>query len=250
MKVLVTGAAGMLGRKFCQELVAKGVIASRKVESLTMVDIVDSPPMESPFATRSVACDLGAPGVAEQVIADRPDIVLHAAAVVSGEAEAEFDKGYRINVDGTRYLFEAIRKANYLPRVVFTSSIAVFGAPFPETIGDEFFSTPLTSYGTQKAIGELLLAASNAMKVDRNWPVSGSCTPTSGTPPAAAPVTRPAGPRATWMPPENKSAGVSRASRRWHCGRTKRCRRTAGVRRGANQRLGQLDRVADMMTPG
>ena len=112
MKVLVTGAAGMLGRKFCQELVAKGVIASREVESLTMADIVDSPPMESPFATRSVACDLGARGVAEQLVAEHPEIVLHTAAVVSGEAEADFDKGYRINVDGTRYLFEAIRKAN------------------------------------------------------------------------------------------------------------------------------------------
>jgi nucleoside-diphosphate-sugar epimerase len=80
---------------------------------------------------------------------------------VSGEAEADFEKGYRINLDGTRFLLEAIRleglKSPYLPRLVFTSSIAVFGAPFPEAIGDEFFSTPLTSYGTQKAIGELLL---------------------------------------------------------------------------------------------
>ena len=159
MKVLVTGAAGMLGRKFCHELAAKGAIAGRKVESLTMVDIVDSPPIAgSPFPVRSLACDLGSPGMAEQLVADHPDLVLHTAAVVSGEAEADFDKGYRINVDGTRYLFEAIRKANHQPRVVFTSSIAVFGAPFPEIIDDEFFSTPLTSYGTQKAIGELLLA--------------------------------------------------------------------------------------------
>ena len=87
-------------------------------------------------------------------------MIFHLAAIVSGEAEADFDKGYRINLDGTRYLFEAIRKVGdgYKPRVVFTSSIAVFGAPFPEAIGDEFFTTPLTSYGTQKAIGELLLA--------------------------------------------------------------------------------------------
>ena len=79
---------------------------------------------------------------------------------MSGEAEADFDKGYRINLDGTWRLFEAIRAIGdgYRPRVVFTSSIAVFGAPFPEAIGDEFFTTPLTSYGTQKAIGELLLS--------------------------------------------------------------------------------------------
>jgi nucleoside-diphosphate-sugar epimerase len=87
-------------------------------------------------------------------------VIFHLAAIVSGEAEADFDKGYRINLDGTRLLFDAIRKVGdgYRPRVVFTSSIAVFGAPFPEAIGDEFFHTPLTSYGTQKAIDELLLS--------------------------------------------------------------------------------------------
>ena len=92
--------------------------------------------------------------------AHRPDLVFHLAAIVSGEAEADFDKGYRINLDGTRLLFEAIRTAAppYRPRVVFTSSIAVFGAPFPEAIGDDFIPAPLTSYGTQKAIGELLLS--------------------------------------------------------------------------------------------
>ena len=89
-----------------------------------------------------------------------PDVIFHLAAIVSGEAEADFEKGYRVNLDGTRYLFEAIRKVGdgYKPRLVFTSSIAVFGAPFPEAIGDEFFHTPLTSYGTQKAIDELLLS--------------------------------------------------------------------------------------------
>ena len=159
MKVLVTGAAGMLGRKFCEKLAAVGTIAGKKVESLMMADIVESAPIAgSPFPIHSMACDLANPGVAEQLIAERPGIILHTAAIVSGEAETDFDKGYRINVDGTRYLFEAIRHAEYQPRVVFTSSIAVFGAPFPEVINEDFFSTPLTSYGAQKAIGELLLA--------------------------------------------------------------------------------------------
>jgi nucleoside-diphosphate-sugar epimerase len=87
-------------------------------------------------------------------------VIFHLAAIVSGEAVADFDKGYRITLDGTRYLFDAIRKVGdgYKPRVVFTSSIAVFGAPFPDAIPDEFHHTPLTSYGTQKAIDELLLA--------------------------------------------------------------------------------------------
>jgi len=95
---------------------------------------------------------------AAPLIAHRPEVIFHLAAIVSGEAEAEFDKGYRINLDGTRYLIDAIRAVGggYKPRLVFTSSIAVFGAPFPEKIGDEFFHTPLTSYGTQKAVDELL----------------------------------------------------------------------------------------------
>ena len=102
--------------------------------------------------------DLPAPGEAVRLIDDRPDTVFHLAAIVSGEAEQDFDKGYRINMDGTRSLLEAVRHAGHNPRLVFASSIAVFGAPFPDAIGDEFFSTPLTSYGTQKAICELLLS--------------------------------------------------------------------------------------------
>ena len=84
-------------------------------------------------------------------------MIFHLAAIVSGEAEQDFDKGYRINMDGTRSVLEAVRKAGHKPRLVFASSIAVFGAPFPDAIGDEFFNTPLTSYGTQKNICELLI---------------------------------------------------------------------------------------------
>jgi nucleoside-diphosphate-sugar epimerase len=109
-----------------------------------------------------VAADLSEPKTAARLVASRPDAIYHLAAIVSGEAEADFDKGYRINLDGTRFLLEAIRQEGlrkpYKPRLVFTSSIAVFGSPFPEIIPDEFFTTPLTSYGTQKAISELLLA--------------------------------------------------------------------------------------------
>src|SRR6202007_1886019 len=99
-------------------------------------------------------------GNAEKIVASRPDIIFHLAAIVSGEAEADFAKGYRINLDGTRTLIEAIRNVGdgYKPKVIYTSSIAVFGAPFPDAIPDEFHLTPLTCYGTQKAIGELLLA--------------------------------------------------------------------------------------------
>jgi nucleoside-diphosphate-sugar epimerase len=161
MHVLVIGAAGMVGRKLVTRIMAEGGIGGRKLDRLSLVDVI-APDMPEGVAGRAWAADLSAPGEAACMIGTRPDLIFHLAAIVSGEAEADFDKGYRINLDGTRFLFEAIRqeglKQPYAPRVVFTSSIAVFGAPFPDAIGDEFFTTPLTSYGTQKAIGELLLA--------------------------------------------------------------------------------------------
>jgi nucleoside-diphosphate-sugar epimerase len=163
MHVLIIGGAGMIGRKLAERLSAEGKIGSQEVSKLSLVDVV---PPTKPAGFKGEAnlltADLSAPGEAEKLIASRPDMIFHLAAVVSGEAEADFEKGYRINLDGTRYLFEAVRKEGlkqpYNPRLVFTSSIAVFGAPFPEKIGDEYFLTPLTSYGTQKAIGELLLS--------------------------------------------------------------------------------------------
>ena len=160
MQVLIIGAAGMVGRKLTERLVRDKALNGEPIAKLVLVDVVQ-PAAPAGFAGKveTVASDLSAPGKAEAMIAGRPDVIFHLAAVVSGEAEADFDKGYRINLDGTRYLIEAIRHAGggYKPRLVFTSSIAVFGAPFPEKIGDEFFHTPLTSYGTQKLICELLI---------------------------------------------------------------------------------------------
>ncbi|MFZ4532007.1 MAG: NAD-dependent epimerase/dehydratase family protein, partial [Alsobacter sp.] len=161
MHILIIGAAGMVGRKLTQRLVADGHVGGRAITRATLHDVVEpSAPANAPFAVSTVASDFSQPGEAEALVADRPDLVFHLAAIVSGEAEQEFDKGYRINLDGSWKLLEAIRALGdgYRPRLVFTSSIAVFGAPFPEQIGDTFFTTPLTSYGTQKAIGELLLA--------------------------------------------------------------------------------------------
>src|SRR6516165_5475405 len=159
MNVLVIGAAGMIGRKFCEMLVKNPAIGGRAVRQLAMADVFEPPALAAaPFEVRTVACDLAQPDVAESLVADRPDLIYHLAAIVSGEAEADFDKGYRVNLAGTHRLFEAVRRAGYRPRIVFASSIAVFGVPFPDTIGEDYAVGPLTSYGSQKAIGELLLA--------------------------------------------------------------------------------------------
>src|SRR6185295_2110155 len=145
MHVLIIGAAGMIGHKLAQRLARDGELAGKAVSSLTLYDVVPAtPPAAAEMPIKIATGDLPAAGEAEKLIADRPDLIFHLAAIVSGEAELDFDKGYRINLDGTRFLLEAIRAAAYRPRLVFTSSIAVFGAPFPEAIGDEFFNTPLT----------------------------------------------------------------------------------------------------------
>jgi nucleoside-diphosphate-sugar epimerase len=159
MHVLVTGAAGMIGRKFVERVARDGRIGKTPVERMTLTDVVAPTPPTAPFKVEARADDIAASDVAEALVKDRPALILHLAAIVSGEAESDFEKGYRVNLDGTRHLLEAVRKnGGYKPRFVFASSIAVFGAPFPESIPDEFHLTPLTSYGTQKAIGELLLA--------------------------------------------------------------------------------------------
>jgi nucleoside-diphosphate-sugar epimerase len=161
LHILVLGAAGMIGRKLVDRLLSDGRLGKRAITRMTLHDVVPPKQPEKAGLPIEVASgDFALPGVAEKLIADRPDVIFHLAAIVSGEAELDFEKGYRINLDGSRMLFDAIRRVGdgYKPRVVFTSSIAVFGAPFPDAIGDEFFNTPLLSYGTQKAIGELLLA--------------------------------------------------------------------------------------------
>ena len=161
MNILVIGGGGMVGVKLINRLAAEGRLGAAAVSKIIRHDVVLSPPPPaSDFPIETLIGDLSTPGEAEKLVALRPDVIFHLAAIVSGEAEADFEKGYRINLDGTRYLFEAIRRAGggYKPKVIFTSSIAVFGAPYPEAIPDDYFTTPLTSYGTQKAICELLLS--------------------------------------------------------------------------------------------
>jgi nucleoside-diphosphate-sugar epimerase len=159
MHILVTGAAGMIGRKLVARLVKDGKLHGQAIARLTLTDVVaPQTPRDFTGAVEASTIDLSAPGAAIKAVASRPDVIFHLAGVVSGEAEVDFEKGYRVNLDGTRALFEAVRSADFKPKIVFTSSIAVYGAPFPSSISDDFHLTPLTSYGTQKAICELLLA--------------------------------------------------------------------------------------------
>jgi D-erythronate 2-dehydrogenase len=161
MHILMTGAAGMIGRKLTARLVKDGALNGQPIEKLTLID-VHAPDRPDRFsgAVETIAADVAEPAVMADAVSKRPDIIFHLAAVVSAEAELDFEKGTRINLDGSRALIEAIRTVSngYRPRLVFTSSIAVFGAPFPDAIADDFHLTPLTSYGTQKAVTELLLA--------------------------------------------------------------------------------------------
>ena len=161
MHILITGAAGMIGRKLTARLAADGALAGRPIDKLTLLDLsMSQAPTNFAARVETAAADLADESAARAAIGERPDVIFHLAAVVSAEAELDFDKGMRANFDASRALFEAIRAAgnDYCPRVVFSSSIAVFGTPFPPSIPDDFALTPLTSYGTQKAMIELLLA--------------------------------------------------------------------------------------------
>jgi nucleoside-diphosphate-sugar epimerase len=158
MHILITGAAGMIGRKLTERLLKDGKIGKREITKLTLHDIVaPSAKPNSHTSIRPIVGDLSDKSLIDRLISEKPDIVVHLAAIVSGEAEADFAKGYAVNFDGTRLLFDAVREQGSKPRVLYASSIAVFGAPFPEPIPDDFHLTPLTSYGTQKAVGEFIL---------------------------------------------------------------------------------------------
>ncbi len=163
MHIMIIGAAGMIGQRLAERLAQAGKLGGNEITRFTLVDVVPPPPPSTTAAeVDCVTADLSRSEEAPRLVDGRPDVIFHLAAIVSSDAEANFEKGYRINLDGTRYLFEAIRlegeRGAYRPRVVFTSSLAVFGQPLPDSIPDDFVLAPLSSYGTQKAICELLLA--------------------------------------------------------------------------------------------
>lgn len=161
MRVLILGAGGMIGAKLAQRLAREGQLGGQKITALTLSDLTSPNAPEGDVPCASRADDITKQGTAEDLMADRPDVIFHLAAMVSGSAERDFDGGYLVNVDASRALFEAIRRAHqadgYTPRLVFASSLAVYGSPLPDPIPDNHIRTPQSSYGTQKAIVELLL---------------------------------------------------------------------------------------------
>jgi nucleoside-diphosphate-sugar epimerase len=160
MHVLITGGSGFIGRRLASALLRAGTVtvddgAPRPIERLTMFDSVPDAGAPVDRRVESISGDITDRSAVERA-ATNADVVWHLAAVVSGAAEADFELGYRVNLEGTRVLLDALRGTGRRPRVVFASSFAVYGGDLPQVITDEFHPTPQSSYGTQKAIGELL----------------------------------------------------------------------------------------------
>src|SRR3712207_124660 len=122
MQVLILGAAGMVGRKLTERLVKEGHLGGAAISRLVLHDVFEPQSIQAPFTIDTLTSDFSMPGEAKKLVATRPDVIFHLAAIVSGEAEADLEKGYRINLDGTRFLFVAIRAIGdgYKPRLVFT----------------------------------------------------------------------------------------------------------------------------------
>ena len=141
MKILIMGGAGMIGQKLLNLLLKKEKINNQKISELTLFDIIKAPyPLDTNIPIQSKSGDISDVNISKSLVSSKPDMIFHLAAIVSGQAEQEFDLGWNINAKGSWGLFEAIRQQgeDYCPRLVFTSSIAVFGAPFPDKIPDDF----------------------------------------------------------------------------------------------------------------
>jgi nucleoside-diphosphate-sugar epimerase len=160
MRIVITGGAGFLGVRLARAILARDTLtdargATRRIREVVLLDVADPPDLGDPRVRRFTG-DLADPAVIERTLAGDTDSIFHLAAVVSGQAEADFDIGMRVNLDATRLLLERCRKLAAPPKLVFASSLAVFGGPLPDPVPDDAPLTPQASYGTQKAIGELL----------------------------------------------------------------------------------------------
>ncbi|HST01574.1 MAG TPA: D-erythronate dehydrogenase [Usitatibacter sp.] len=151
MKILITGGGGFLGSRLARSLLARDASAR-----ITLLDMAFPPGRERDFTC--MTGDVAARATLEKALGTDTDSIFHLAAVVSGGAEADFDLGYRVNMDGTHALLEAARHLARPPRSVYASSVAAFGGVLPDVLDDSTTPAPQTSYGTQKVIGEYLVA--------------------------------------------------------------------------------------------
>ena len=162
MKVLITGGAGFLGQRLARELLKRGEIGGadgkrEPISELVLLDVVKGADLGD-ARVASLVGDIAERSVLENAIDTDTAAIFHLAAIVSGQAEADFDLGMRINLDASRLLLEVCRARGHRPRVVFTSSVAVYGGDLPDVVQDDTALNPQSSYGTQKAIAELLLS--------------------------------------------------------------------------------------------
>jgi nucleoside-diphosphate-sugar epimerase len=161
MTIVITGGSGFLGRRLAETLLERGVLGGAdgrdaRIDRITLVDVVPAAGLTD-SRVRQVTGDVADRQLLERAIDAETTSVFHLAAIVSGQAEADFDLGMRVNLDASRHLLEICRTHGQRPRVVFTSSVAVYGGDLPATVPDDLAVTPQTSYGTEKAMAELLI---------------------------------------------------------------------------------------------
>jgi D-erythronate 2-dehydrogenase len=157
MRIVVTGGCGFLGRRVAMRLLEEGCALGTVDELVLFDNAAPALPLPEDKRLRVVIGDIADRETVTQLIAPGTDAVFHLAAIVSGQAEADTDLGYRVNLDGTRAVLDACRALGSAPRLIFASSLAVYGGVLPPEVGDDTALTPQSSYGTQKAIGELLV---------------------------------------------------------------------------------------------
>ncbi len=157
MTITILGGGGFLGRKLARRLAEEGSVGGQPIRGLTLFDLAAPQPPPGAFPVRCLAGDVADPAQLAAAIPPGTRIVVHLAAVVSAAAEADFDLGLRVNLQGTLAVLHACRALPDPPRVVFTSSVASFGGGQDAVLPDDARQFPANSYGAQKAIGEMLL---------------------------------------------------------------------------------------------
>jgi D-erythronate 2-dehydrogenase len=157
LRVAITGGGGFLGSRLARKLLERGELGSRPITRLALLDTAFPSPLEDPRLV-AITGDLADTQALARAVMPDTQLVFHLAAVVSGAAEADFDLGMRVNLDGTRSLLELCRRCERAPRLVFASSVAAFGGELADPVDDSTTPTPRSSYGAQKVIGEYLVS--------------------------------------------------------------------------------------------